>query len=147
MKHALIAIAVSVLLVGCATSRTTSTTHTSEHYSSHSQSNSVYDSTLVDHLREVIRKNDTIYVHDSIVIIKWKDRYECERINDTIVITDTITNLVEVDRPILIDKPIPAFVRNSCIAFWGLLLVIVVVCIIRAKNTSLIGIFKKLFRK
>ena len=124
-------------MVGCASTRPTSTqssSHNQEHTNTHSSKEYVMDSTLIDRLREVIVRNDTVYIHDSICIYKWRDRQLTDTIHDTLYInnTDTIINTieveveVEVEKPVYIDKPISPFVRNSCIALWSLIGVAIV---------------------
>lgn len=115
-------------MVGCVSARPTitkSSLHNQEHTNTHSSKEYVMDSTLIDRLREVIVRNDTVYIHDSIYIYKWRDRQLTDTIHDTLYInnTDTIINTieVEVEKPVYIDKPISHFVRNSCIALWSLI--------------------------
>ena len=128
MKHFLFIVLIALAMVGCASTRPTSTqssSHNQEHTNTHSSKEYVMDSTLIDRLREVIVRNDTVYIHDSICIYKWRDRQLTDTIHDTLYInnTDTIINTikVEVEKPVYIDKPISPFVRNSCIALWSLI--------------------------
>lgn len=108
---------VVLVLVGCASTRPTITntsSHEQEHTNQQSHSETVVDSTLIDRLREVITRNDTVYVKENVYIYKWRDRQVTDTVRDTLYInnTDTITIPVEVE------KPIAPFVRNSCIALW-----------------------------
>lgn len=108
-----------MVMVGCATPRPTiSNTSCSETKYSNEKSHveSVIDSTIIDRLREVIYRNDTVYIRDSIYIEKWRDRHVTDTVRDTLYIEkiDTITNTVEVE----IEKPIAPFVIKSCIALW-----------------------------
>lgn len=110
-----------ILAVGCATPRpTVSSSHNSEHTNMQSHDERVKDSTLIDRLREVIIRNDTVYIHDSLYIAKWYERVVADTIHDTLYIehTDTITQYVELEKPVEVEKPIAPFVRNSCIALW-----------------------------
>lgn len=111
---------VVLVLVGCASTRPTITntsSHEQEHTNMQSHSETVVDSTLIDRLREVITRNDTVYVKENVYIYKWRDRQVTDTIRDTLYInnTDTITNTIEVE------KPIAPFVLKSCIALWVIL--------------------------
>lgn len=122
-------------MVGCATARPTITNtsnHEQEHTNMLSHNERVVDSTLIDRLREVIVRNDTVYIHDSIYIFKWRDRYVGDTIHDTLYIenTDTIYQPVEVKVPVEVEKPIRPFVRNSCIALWAIIGVAILALII-----------------
>lgn len=121
-------------MVGCATARPTITNtsnHEQEHTNLQSHNERVVDSTLIDKLREVIVRNDTVYIHDSIYIFKWRDRYVGDTIHDTLYIenTDTIYQPVRVEVPVEVDKPIAPFVRNSCIVLWSMIVVAIFVFI------------------
>ena len=121
-------------MVGCATARPTITNtsnHEQEHTNLQSHNERLVDSTLIDRLREVIVRNDTVYIHDSIYIFKWRDRYVGDTIHDTLYIenTDTIYQPVEVEVPVEIEKPIEPFVRNSCIVLWSMITVAILVLI------------------
>lgn len=117
-------IAVVFSMIGCATSRpiigesnnTTSETNRSSDTQSH-------DTTIIWKIREVI-KGDTIVIRDSIII--YRDRW-CIR-TDTLIVnktdTTTITNIVEVE------KPIAPFVKNSCIALWSIIGVAILALIV-----------------
>ena len=110
---------VVLVLVGCASTHPTITntsSHEQEHTNMQSHSETVVDSTLIDRLREVITRNDTVYVKENVYIYKWRDRQVTDTIRDTLYInnTDTITIPVEVE------KPIAPFVKKSCIALWSI---------------------------
>lgn len=115
-----IAYLVSVMaMVGCAAPRPTisnSSSSETEHTTDRSHVEYVIDSTIIDRLREVIYRNDTVYIRDSIYIEKWRDRQMTDTVRDTLYIekTDTITNTIEVE----VEKPIAPFVIKSCIALW-----------------------------
>lgn len=111
---------VVLVLVGCASTRPTITntsSHEQEHTNMQSHSETVVDSTLIDRLREVVTRNDTVYVKEYEYIYKWRDRQVTDTVRDTLYInnTDTITNTIEVE------KPIAPFVMKSCIALWVIL--------------------------
>lgn len=115
---------VVLVLVGCASTRPTITntsSHEQEHTNMQSHSETVIDSTLIDRLREVITRHDTVYVKEYEYIYKWHDRQVTDTIRDTLYInnTDTITNTIEVERPIA------PFVLKSCIALWVILGVVI----------------------
>lgn len=121
-------------MVGCATARPTITNtsnHEQEHTNLQSHNERVVDSTLIDKLREVIVRNDTVFIHDSIYIFKWRDRYVGDTIHDTLYIerTDTVYKPVEVQVPVEVEKPIAPFVRNSCIVLWSMIAVAILVLI------------------
>lgn len=108
---------VVLVLVGCASTRPTITntsSHEQEHTNMQSHSETVVDSTLIDRLREVITRNDTVYVKEYEYIYKWRDRQVTDTVRDTLYInnTDTIINTIEVE------KEIAPFVTKSCIALW-----------------------------
>ena len=119
---------VVLVLVGCASTRPTITntsSHEQEHTNMQSHSETVIDSTLIDRLREVITINDTVYVKENVYIYKWRDRLVTDTLIDTLYInnTDTITNTIEVE------KPIAPFVLKSCIALWVILGVVILAVI------------------
>ena len=113
-----------------------------------SHSETVVDSTLIDRLREVITRNDTVYVKENVYIYKWRDRQVTDTVRDTLYInnTDTITIPVEVE------KPIAPFVLKSCIALWvivGVAILALIVWIVWQFATgkfSWVGIISKIFR-
>lgn len=94
-----------------------SSDHEREHTNTKSHNERVLDSTFIDRLREVIVRNDTVFVHDSIYISKWSDRLVTDSIHDTLYINNTDT----IIQPVEIENPIAPFVRNSCIALWSII--------------------------
>lgn len=107
-----------VTMVGCKTMQPTVGT-TIRNDSISVRTEYVHDTTFIEKLREVIKTPDTIYIHDSIVIYKFRDRVK----TDTLVRyhSDT-TQIVNTE---YIDKPIAPFVRNSCIALWVIIGVVI----------------------
>ena len=142
---------VVLVLVGCASTRPTTTntsSHKQEHTNMQSHSETVVDSTLIDRLREVITRNDTVYVKENVYIYKWRDRQVTDTVRDTLYInnTDTITIPVEVE------KPIAPFVKKSCIALWVIVGVVILALIgwivwqFATGKFSWVGIISKIFR-
>ena len=142
---------VVLVLVGCATTHPTTTntsSHEQEHTNMQSHSETVVDSTLIDRLREVVTRNDTVYVKEYEYIYKWRDRQVTDTVRDTLYInnTDTITNTIEVE------KPIAPFVLKSCIALWVILVVAILALIVwivwqfATGKFSWVGIISKIFR-
>lgn len=106
-------------MIGCASSRPIigeSSNHEREHSNNQSHVEHTTDSTLIDRLREVITRNDTVFIHDSIYIYKLRDLHVTDTVHDTLFIsnTDTIRQTITNE----VEKPIAPFVRNSCIALW-----------------------------
>lgn len=142
---------VVLVLVGCASTRPTITntsSHEQEHTNMQSHSETVVDSTLIDRLREVVTRNDTVYVKEYEYIYKWRDRQVTDTVRDTLYInnTDTITIPVEVE------KPIAPFVLKSCIALWVIVGVAILALIgwivwqFATGKFSWVGIISKIFR-
>lgn len=142
---------VVLVLVGCASARPTNTntsSHEQEHTNMQSHSETVVDSTLIDRLREVVTRNDTVYVKEYEYIYKWRDRQVTDTVRDTLYInnTDTITNTIEVE------KPIAPFVLKSCIALWVILgvAILAVICWTVWQSAtgkiSWVNIISKIFR-
>lgn len=106
-------------MIGCASSRPIigeSSNHEREQINNKSHVESTTDSTIIDRLREVIMRNDTMYIHDSIYIEKWRERQVKDTIHDTLYINNTDTIRLTITNEV--EKPIAPFVRNSCIALW-----------------------------
>lgn len=142
---------VVLVLVGCASARPTITntsSHEQEHTNMQSHSETVVDSTLIDRLREVVTRNDTVYVKEYEYIYKWRDRQVTDTVRDTLYInnTDTIINPIEVE------KPIAPFVLKSCIALWMIVGVAILALIgwivwqFATGKFSWVGIISKIFR-
>lgn len=108
-----------ITMIGCASSRpimSESSNHEREQSTNQSHVEHTTDSTLIDRLREVITRNDTVFIHDSIYIYKLRDRHVTDSIHDTLYINNTDTIRLTVTNEV--EKPIAPFVRNSCIALW-----------------------------
>lgn len=141
---------VSLVLVGCASARptiTNSSSHEQEHTNKQLHSETVVDSTLIDRLREVIIRHDTVYVKEYEYIYKWRDRQVTDTVRDTLYINQTDS----VRIPVEVEKTIAPFVRNSCIALWmivGVAILAIVAWIVWKFATgkfSWPGIISKLF--
>lgn len=118
-------------MIGCASSRPIigeSSNHDRDHSNTRSHVESTTDSTIIDRLREVIVRNDTVYIHDSIYIEKWRERQVKDTIYDTLYInhTDTIRQTITND----VEKPIAPFVRNSCITLWVIIGVVILALVV-----------------
>lgn len=106
-------------MIGCASSRPIigdSSNHERDHSNIRSHVENTTDSTLIDRLREVITRNDTVFIHDSIYIYKLRDRHVTDTVHDTLYINNTDTIRLTITNEV--EKPIAPFVRNSCIALW-----------------------------
>lgn len=80
----------------------------------------VHDSISVDRWHTILQKGDTVYIHDSIWFYKWRNKHDSIYINNT----DTIYNTVTVT------QQGNMFLRNSGIALWVLIGLLVVAAII-----------------
>lgn len=142
---------VVLVLVGCASTRPTITntsSHEQEHTNMQSHSETVVDSTLIDRLREVVTRNDTVYVKEYEYIYKWRDR----QVTDTVIDTLYINNTDTITIPVEIEKPIAPFVKKSCIALWVIVGVVILALIgwivwqLATGKFSWVGIISKIFR-
>ena len=119
MRKILFIVLTMIAMIGCASSRPIigeSSNHDREHINNQSHVEHTTDSTLIDRMREVITRNDTVIIHDSIYIFKLRDRYVTDTIHDTLYINNTDTIRLTITNEV--EKPIAPFVRNSCIALW-----------------------------
>lgn len=80
----------------------------------------VHDSISVDRWHTILQKGDTVYVRDSIYFYKWRNKHDSIYINNT----DTIYQQV------VVEKKGNMFLRNSGIALWVLIGLLVVAAII-----------------
>ena len=118
-------------MIGCASSQPIigeSSNHEREHSNNQSHMEHTTDSTLIDRMREVITRNDTVFIHDSIYFFKLRDRYVTDTIHDTLYINNTDTIRLTITNEV--EKPIAPFVRNSCIALWVIIGVAVLALIL-----------------
>ena len=114
-----------VAMIGCRSMQPTIGSTSSRNDSIAIRTEYVHDTTIIEKLRTVIQKPDTLYIHDSIVIYKYRD----SRKTDTLYRyhTDTITKIQEV----IVEKPVPKFVRNSAISLWIVIALAIVWVIIK----------------
>lgn len=103
-----------VLMVGCVTQKPTTNT-SSRNDSVAIRKEYVHDTTLVERIREIYNAPDTLYIHDSTIIYKY--RYKVK--TDTLYRYHTDTTVIVKEK--LVEKPIAPFVKNSCIALWSIL--------------------------
>lgn len=82
----------------------------------------VHDSVYIDRWHREIQKGDTVYVHDS--IDRWRNKYVY--IHDSIDNSRTDT----IYQQVVVEKSGSAFLRNSGIALWVLIAILVVAVII-----------------
>lgn len=80
----------------------------------------IHDSISVDRWHTILQKGDTVYVRDSIWFYKWRNKHDSIYINNT----DTIYQQV------VVEKKGSAFLRNSGIALWVLIGLLVVAAIV-----------------
>lgn len=142
-----------VTMVGCKTMQPIigeSSNHEREQSQNKTHVEHTTDSTLIDRLREVITRNDTVFIHDSIYIYKLRDRYVTDTIHDTLYINNTDTIRLTITNEV--EKPIAPFVRKSCIALWCIIGAVVLLLIIRlvwgfaSGNISWLGIVGKILK-
>lgn len=82
-----------------------------------------HDSIYIDRWHSIYTKGDTVYIHDSIFRDRWKFRH------DSIYFASTDT----IYQQVVVEKQGSQFLRNSGIALWvllGLLLLAVIVGIV-----------------
>ena len=149
----IIAIVLVFIVSSCVASRPvmqSTITNEREHNRDHQHAEVRVDSTIIDRLREVIERNDTVYIYDSIYIERWRDKQVIDSVHDTLYIekVDSITNTITE----YVEKPIAPFVRNSCIALWvmiGVAIIALVIWVVRkfaTGNFSWIGLISKILR-
>ena len=110
------------LLSSCKTVQPTVLTNQHSEKNDSIRTEYVHDSVYVDRWHKEYVKGDTIYIHDSI----WRDRWKFQQIHDSIYIqqSDTIYKTVEVV------KPQSAFLKNSGIALWVIIALLIVAVIV-----------------
>lgn len=116
-------------MIGCASSHPIvseyqNQTNEIKQNTAQSRTEHITDSTLSDRLREIIVRNDTVYIHDSIYLFKYRYRYLTDTLTDTLYInrTDTLRTTTTIE----VEKRIAPFVRNSCITLWVLIVMVVI---------------------
>lgn len=108
-----------ITMIGCASSRPIigeSSNHEREKSNNKTHMENTIDSTFIDRLREVITRNDTVFIRDSIYIYKLRYLHVTDTVHDTLYINNTDTIRLTINNEV--EKPIAPFVRNSCIALW-----------------------------
>ena len=80
----------------------------------------VHDSITIDRWHKEYVKGDTVYIHDSIWRDRWRNKHDSVYVNNT----DTIYQTIQVE------KQGSAFLRNSGIALWVLIGLLIVAAII-----------------
>lgn len=103
--------------VGCKTAQLATMPNSSDRSHDSIRTEYVHDSVYIDRWHKEIQKGDTVYIHDS--IDRWRNKYVY--IHDSIDNSriDTIYKAVEVE------KKGSAFLRNSGIALWVIITLII----------------------
>ena len=98
------------------------TTNVSQHDHDSVRTEYVHDSVYIDRIHKEIIKGDTVIIHDSI----FRDRWHNRDIHDSIYInnTDTIYQTIQVE------KKGSAFLRNSGIALWVIIALLIIAVIV-----------------
>lgn len=122
LVYLMAAMLVGVMLTGCKTLPQTPLPSTHDHHGDSVHTEYVHDSIYIDRWHTQYQKGDTVFIHDSI----FRDRWHKTNIHDSIYIsnTDTIYQTVEIE------KKGSAFLRNSGIALWVLIGLMVIAVII-----------------
>lgn len=81
-----------------------------------------YDSVSHEHIRTVLLRGDTVLVHDSVYVDRWRWRTETQRIE----VRDSIPYPVEVERPVVVRTGYDRF----CSCFFWIVVALVVVWIV-----------------
>lgn len=108
--------------VGCKTPQLPTLPSSSERSRDSIRTEYVHDSVYIDRWHREIQKGDTVYVHDS--IDRWRNKYVY--IHDSIDNSRTDT----IYQQVVVEKSGSAFLRNSGIALWVLIAILVVAVII-----------------
>lgn len=108
--------------IGCKTTIPAITTNTHESSRDSIRTEYKHDSIYTDRWHTIYIKGDTVHVHDSIIKEKYKTIYIHDSIDNSRI--DTIYQTVQVE------KPYKQFLVNSGVAFWILLVLIVIAVII-----------------
>ena len=108
----------ALAMVGCKT--VAPTLPTNSHQKDSIRTEYIHDSIYTDRWHTIYTKGDTVFIHDSIYFAKWKH----DSIFINIAKTDTIYQQITVE------KKGSQFLRNSGIALWVLLGVLLIAVII-----------------
>lgn len=134
------------VMVGCKSQQSTIGT-TTKNDSIVVRTEYVYDTTYIEKIREVIKTSDTVYVHDSVILIRYSDRTKTDTLyryhSDTIQIVDE--KIIEVPRG-------SEFIYKSGIVCWCVIgaillaIVIYVVWKIAKGQIPFLNLFSKIFK-
>lgn len=118
--HVLAVIIIGIILlmfVGCRTQQLPTLPNSSDRSHDSIRTEYVHDSVYIDRWHKEIQKGDTIWIHDS--IDRWRNKhvYIHDSIDNSRI--DTIYKTVEVE------KKGSAFLRNSGIALWVIIALII----------------------
>lgn len=110
--------------VGCRTMQPTVGVSTNTD-TNHVRSEFVHDTIIIDRLHELIRGGDTVYVRDSVIVVKYRYQYKTDTLHvfktDTITITNTVIEEKQIGSP---------FIYKSGIALWCVLGILILLAII-----------------
>lgn len=116
-------ILVLVILASCkASAPVVPPTNVSQHDSDSVRTEYVQDSIYIDRWHTQYVKGDTVYIHDSI----FKDRWHNRDIRDSIYINNTDT----IYKTVTVEKKGSAFLRNSGIALWVIIALLIIAVIV-----------------
>ena len=129
MRQAITAIIITVLVIvagvlcSCKSSApVVPPTNVSQHDRDSVRTEYVHDSIYIDRIHKEIIKGDTIIIHDSI----FRDRWHNRDIHDSIYINNTDT----IYRTVTVEKKGSAFLRNSGIALWVIIALLIISVIV-----------------
>ena len=111
-----------IAFIGCKSVVPTIPTNTHESSRDSIRTEYKHDSIYTDRWHTIYIKGDTVHVHDSIIKEKYKTIYIHDSIDNSR--TDTIYQTVQVE------KQGSAFLRNSGIALWVLIVIFLIAVII-----------------
>ena len=101
-------------------------------------------------LFSIVRSVDTVVVRDSVFVserlrgdtvyltrVEWRDRWRTRIVHDTVVKTDSITQVIEHPP----ERYIPPFYKRCTAIFWILMALLIIYAIVRTKFRSTRTIF------
>ena len=104
-------------------------------------------------LFSIVRSVDTVVVRDSVFVserlrgdtvyltrVEWRDRWRTRIVHDTVVKTDSITQVIEHPP----ERYIPPFYKRCTAIFWTLMALLIIYAVIRTKFGSARTIFAKI---